>query len=244
MKKLFYLICFCVLPLILGSSSLKAQCSPVMDAAVRITSIGNIQDSSFASFHSKYLVCDNAQLYYVGNSPDTIFLEGSARLVIGMCWNLTIYMRPNSMVQIDTAQLGLKRIGSIVYQPLFIGFQDTAGVVIDTMITCTSLSYNYNAFPSGQSPCGTTISTESTIDLKSGLLYPVPAKDYIYLPNPVQGNGDYSIYSVEGKCLKAGKIEQNRISIEALASGQMYMMVLNMGTRIYTYKFLKQASGY
>lgn len=240
---MYKLVCFCILSVIYHSNSLQAQCVPVLDSAVRITTIGNLQDSSFASFHSKYLVCDNAQLYYIGNSPDTIFLEGSARLVIGMCWNLTIYMRPNSMLRIDTAQSGLKRIGSIVYQPLFVGFQDTAGVMIDTLITCTSLSYNYNAFPSGQNPCGTSTSTESITDLKSGWLYPVPTKDFIYLPNPLFANSDYSIYSIDGKCLKSGKIEQEKVSVEALASEQIYLILLNTGSRIYTYRFLKQASG-
>jgi hypothetical protein len=239
MKTIYYIVSLCLLLALFHANRLEAQCSPLIDATTRVTATGNIQDTSFASFHSKYLVCHNAQLYYYGNSPDTIFLEGSARLVIGMCWNLTVYMRPNAMLQIDTSQLGMKRIGSIVYQPLFVGFQDTAGVMIDTMITCTALGYNYSAFPSGISPCGGMIATDAFSDFRSGLLYPVPAQDYIYLPDNIDPKGEYRIYSVQGKCLETGKIERNRISIEALAAGQMYMMILNTGGHTHTYTFMK-----
>jgi hypothetical protein len=225
---------------LLFTNKLQAQCLPWISPSIRVTATGNTLDSSFASFHSKYLVCNNAQLYYYGNSPDTIFVEGSGKLIIGYCWNLTVYMRPNAMLQIDTTQLGMKRIGSIVYQPLFLGFQDTSGVIIDTMISCTSLQYNYAGFPSGTGPCNNSVAVEPLAETEGSYLYPVPASDFVFLPAELKASGEYYLYNIQGRLLQAGVVDEDKIPVGELTSGHLYLLRLHAKNSTRSFRILKQ----
>jgi hypothetical protein len=144
------------------------------------------------------------------------------------------------MLQIDTTQLGMKRIGSIVYQPLFLVFQDTAGVIIDTMISCTSLQYNYAGFPSGLGPCNNSVAVEPLSETEGSYVYPVPASDFVFLPAELKASGDYYLYNLQGKLLQTGSVDEDKIPVGELASGQLYLIRLHAKDCMRSFRILKQ----
>ena len=129
------------------------------------------------SVASPFIACDNSSIYYYGNSPDTIFLEGSAHLKIGACWNLVVYMRNNCRLEIDTTiSASQRQIAHIYFDPAFTTFQDTAGTNILAMTSCPGLSYTYSNFPNSQSPCALPTGAESR-EIQAFEVYPNPATE-------------------------------------------------------------------
>ncbi len=148
--KIIYSLAF--LSLIAIPQLIHAQCTPVIPAHAQVIPFG-VTDSSVNHPGSVHHVCFNSFYYYYNNNPDTIYLEGSARLTIGFSTNLTVFMQNNCHLIIDTTTSGLYDIKKIVYDPTFTLFVDTSHATIDSLVSCPGMTYNYSNFPGGQSPC-------------------------------------------------------------------------------------------
>lgn len=69
-------------------------------------------------------------------------------------------------------------------------------------------------------------------------IYPNPVKENLYLTHDLNGSIQYEIISQEGKRLKAGTLQNDRIDINELPAG-MYVLKLEGDTHIATQQFLK-----
>lgn len=183
------IIYFSILILSVGviSSHITAQCFPTLPAHAQTIPFG-VNDSNFNHPGSVHHVCFNGQYYYYGNNPDTIFLEGSARLIIGFSYNLTVFMSNNAQLIIDTTTSGLYYIKKIVYDTTYTMFVDTSYATIDSLIECPGLIFNYVNFPHAISPCY-TLGDESLKDYECNI-YPTLTDGGI---NIITSLGDFNV---------------------------------------------------
>ncbi len=185
---------------LLGTTQAYAQCTPAPRVGGTTFAFGVTDSVTPTQFvPGPYIVCDNASLYYYGNNPDTIYLEGSARLHVAFSWNLVVYMRNNSQLKCDTTP-ALRTFAHVIYDPTFTTFVDTAASTILNLTSCMAMSYDYNAFPGGISPCSTPTSlaarTAPQLDV-----FPNPVTENLHLRLPAnwQDGAVVMIYGMDGR---------------------------------------------
>lgn len=221
-----------------GASEVKGQCNPQIHGMVFPFGVtDSITPSQYQP--GPYYVCDNATLYYYGNNPDTVYLEGSARLSVGYSFNLVVYMRNNSALIMDTATANwqMSRIVHVYHDTLYTYFQDTAGVQIQGLTACPSMAYDYSLFPNNVSPCSLPSSVEPTAQdgVFSVDVYPNPAISEIFiaahtvLPAPMQ----LMLLDSQGRQIRCEWTQdaQTRWDISELPTG-IYLLGVKNGSRI------------
>jgi hypothetical protein len=204
-----FTICLLLFSCLSVSHKLMAQCSPAPRVTGTTFAFG-VTDSVTPSQTAPqpYLVCDNASLFYFGNDPDTVYLEGSARLWVKSCFNLVVYMRNNSQLRCDTVTL-TRVFSDVIYDPTFTTFVDTAGSVFQHFTSCLSMAYNYAAFPNGNAPCASPTGWEEKADALSWEAYPNPVTTTLHLSLPVAWRG---IVHCELYRLDGGLVAQQTVS--------------------------------
>jgi hypothetical protein len=152
----------------------QAQCTPPpIPGSATVLPPAKV-DSALGSPATTYFLCDNATLYYSGLMPDTIFMGGSARLVLLGSQDLTIYMNANCRLEIDTTTSALKHIRLLAFRPIFTSFQDTSFATIDAVQTCTQLNYDFSQFPGGENPCAALPVAEAALGEAAWSAFPNP----------------------------------------------------------------------
>lgn len=229
MKKVYFISAMFIC--ILTAGKLQAQCFPVIPSNVQVISpIAN--DSSMDHPGPTHHVCFNGMYYYYNNNPDTIYLDGSAILTIGFCYNLTIYMRNNSQLHIDTTTAGLYQIKKIVYDTAYTWLTDTVWATVDSAIACPGMSFNYANFPGGISPCLTLGDEEiSGSEIK---IYPTITNGELMIESSIS---DYEVNVVDmmGRIVLLSR-DRNSISIGDQSPGLYVVNIRKDGRNIITQK--------
>jgi Secretion system C-terminal sorting domain len=218
-----------------GTQAAMAQCSPAPRATGTTFAYGVTDSvSPFQTAPQPYVVCDNASLYYVGNDPDTVYLEGSAQLYVESCFNLVVYMRNNSQLRCGTSP-GTRVFKDILYDPTFTTFVDTAGTTIQNMTACPAMSYNYMHFPSGASPCGGATSVGGALAAAAWGAYPNPAQGMLHLQLPADWHGPVqaSLHSMDGRSVATTSMvgPQAQMDLDHLPAGN-YLLRLTLGSKM------------
>lgn len=85
----------------------------------------------------------------------------------------------------------------------------------------------------------TTLATNEVKDTKSEIsIYPNPADTFVEVKN-LKGKADYTIYSVDGKLVQKGSIDNQRISVNGLIKG-VYMITIKDEVKTYSTKLIKK----
>ncbi len=233
MKKLFTLFAFIA---VYCSQSLLAQCTPILPSSFYLTPPPAF-DTVIAAPDVNHYLCYNSSLYYLDNSPDTIYMEPSSRLTIGSCFNLTVYMSNNCQLIIDTTTAYPKHFTSLTYDQNFPFFTDTASAVFDTIISCPSLTFSYINH-GGASPC---LSLGNPTEQKQSLkIFPNPTNTgSIQLDglntSPITVVIMNSLGSVVNSFIQSG----NNIDLKGLPTG-MYIMQITQEKHSYQSKVIIQ----
>lgn len=229
MKKIYLALVFTICISI--PSLLQAQCFPLVPSNAQVIPFG-ANDSNFFHPGLTHHVCSNAFYYYYGNNPDTIYLDASAILTIGFCQNLTIYMRNNAQLHIDTNTFGLYMIKKIVYDTAYTWLTDTSYATVDSAIACPGMAYNYSNFPGGSSPC--FLSIEDPGEESSIKIYPTITSGEIRIETSIE---DYEIevYDLTGRKIISAH-NKNLISIGGHSPGIYLVSIHQNGKRLLTEK--------
>lgn len=216
MKKLSVAVLL-TLSFLVQCDRLWAQCSPSPGASGTTFAFGVTDSVTPLQFvPSPFIVCDNGTLYYHGNNPDTVYLEGSARLVVATSFNLVVFMRNNCQLRLDSAG-GMHHFDRIVYDPTFTTFVDTAGiVVVNGFTSCPGMSYTYSNFPNAASPCAVATSAEPRHDARPQVwTQPVPAIAWVELPSALQFNARLTLWSMDGReMLRLQHVQGPRVGMD------------------------------
>jgi hypothetical protein len=208
-----------------NSTTLLAQCAPAPRVGGTTFAYGVMDSVTPAQVHppQPYIVCDNASLYYFGNDPDTIYLEGSAQLKVGSSFNLVVYLRNNCSLRLDLVQSATKHFNKIVYDPTFTSFIDTAGIVVVNGFTaCTGMAYSYAAFPNGNSPCAQATGTAAIAPQSAWTVWPNPARDWLEVTTGarVPKGTKAELFSMDGRMVREQAVaEGQRIAVGDLPRG-------------------------
>ncbi len=222
-----FLFCICFAFI----SRADAQCTPLIPSNVQIIPFG-VTDSSYDHPGSTHHVCFNSFYYYYNNNPDTIYLEGSARLTVGFSTNLTVYMQNNAQLIIDTTTSGLYDFKKIVYDPTFTLFVDTSYATIDSLISCPGMTYNYSNFSGSISPCD-TLGLED--DEANGIrVFPTATNGDITVETDLS-DFDVDIYDLLGKKISHVR-NQHKISINDQPTGMYLVSVINENGKVFMQK--------
>lgn len=225
MKKLYFILAMFIC--IMFANKLQAQCFPLIPANVQVISpVAN--DSSMDHPGPTHHVCFNGMYYYYNNNPDTIYLDGSAILTIGFCYNLTIYMRNNSQLHIDTSTSGLYHIKKIVYDTTYTWLTDTVWATVDSAIACPGMSYNYANFPGGTSPCLTLGDEEASGSEIS--IYPTITNGELMIESSIS-DYEISVYDLTGRVVLSAR-DKNIISIGSHSPGLYLVNIRKNGKTI------------
>lgn len=208
------------------AKTVMSQCTPVLPSSFYGVPFGGT-DTLMPSPDVNHYQCDNSTFYYYDNNPDTIFMEGSARLTVGGSTNLVIYMKNNCQLINDTSSAGIKHVTALIYDPAFTTFVDTAGITFDTIISCPGLAFDYSNH-GGASPCA-TLGTE---DNPSNLLtvYPNPV---IYDNFQIAGlqpemlPAQIEILDMSGRMVMTSVLNGPWVNITSMPSG-IYLVNLRM----------------
>lgn len=153
---------------------MQAQCTPPPVPGNATVLPPAKVDSAFSSPATAYYLCDNSTLYYSGLTPDTIYMGGSASLVILGSQDLTIYMNANCHLAVDTTTSVLKHIRLLAFRPIFTSFQDTSFATIDAVQACSQLTYDFSQFPGGENPCAALPTAEASLGAAAWSAFPNP----------------------------------------------------------------------
>ena len=226
LSKTSFLIC---LLLLVSLSQLHAQCAPAPRVGGATFAYGVSDSGTPIQFvPSPYIVCDNAMLYYYGNNPDTIYLEGSTQLHVGSCFNLVVYMKNNAQLHCATDS-SIRVFKHVIYDPTFTMFVDTAGSTFQTMTSCPGMTYSYAAFPNGTSPCASPTGLSSPKTPESMQIYPQPASGLLHLRLPASwsGSSNLSLYTLEGRHVTSQPILHgtSEIDVSGVPAGNYLLRV-------------------
>jgi Secretion system C-terminal sorting domain len=231
MKKFtFALFLLCLLSV----AQLAAQCAPSPRSTGTTFAFGVTDSVTPALFVPQpFVVCDNASLYYYGNNPDTVYLEGSARLFVESCFNLVVYMRSNSQLRCYTTSVP-RIFSAVTYDPTFTTFVDTAGSTFQSMTSCMAMSYNYQHFPNGNSPCGTATAISDQATSTAWQAFPNPTQGLLNVDLPASwlGKVETSLFGMDGRLVMTSTImgPHANIDLENLPAGN-YLMRLTQASK-------------
>jgi hypothetical protein len=233
-----------VLGLVLLPCLAQAQCTPPpIPANAEILPPAKV-DSAFGSSTTTHYLCDNSTLYYSDLAPDTIYMGGSSRLIISGSTDLTVYMNANCTLEINPVTSTPKHIRTLIVRPIFTSFQDTNFIVIDTVITCSSLNYDFSLFPGGVNPCA-ALDAEAPAEAQAvWTVSPNPFADRLTLDLAGEGKGrPLSVLNALGQTVAEVELIPGRtldLELAALPAG-LYTLRLQDGTRWSARKVLKVA---
>jgi hypothetical protein len=209
-----------------------AQCTPPPIPASAATLPPNQADSASFDAATTHFLCEFSTLYYADLAPDTIYMGGSSTLVISACQDLTIYMEANCRLEINPVTSTPKHIRSLIVRPVFVNFQDTSGAVIDTVITCNPLTYDFSRFPGGVNPCAALDAVAPDPAAEAWTASPNPFGETLVLDLPGHGKDrPFRLLNALGATVLEGSLRPGQpqaLDVTALPAG-FYTLLIQSG---------------